>query len=530
MSSFLSSIIDQAQNAVQSSPLANKLPLGHHRPTSPGVQGTNTTGPPSSDTRKSSPFTALGHQFRTLKEHYGDSTPYQRMITTSKGIIIDYDNVGKDSKANSKELYMWGQTETDDLKDVTDRLAYFQFVQGSLADSLAKKLDAARLPLKNLRDKEDALTVRRNIRNNYEQTIAKLETSRGNEKKINELEELLKRANAEDEPLEKDIVILERRAIKDSEHAKWEAIREYGEKLVILAQASEQVLQVLPSLPPSAARKYEGAHETAAIRAAVQKTLDDWKPGHVDFPVQHAAVDLNRSDTKSFGETHADELSTISRDDNPAPHPLTPKHTGGTTLHDAPVPSPVPVPTKTQTTSPKPATSLAVSSPPLQPESLNLAPAPLPTPTITPSATTISHTSGSDPIDTPAKLPQVTPTVAETGVPKSAGPGGPGPASGSLLEAKAEHGSQGNVPGHTADPTSKPYESAEDEKKRLERERILNQGPSTPAPKLETAEEEKKRLEREEREKLLASGSNTDPAPGEGKPNESDELPPYKEF
>jgi hypothetical protein len=109
---------------------------------------------------------------------------------------------------------------------VTDRLAYFQFVQGSLADSLAKKLDAARLPLKSLRDKEDALAARRTIRNNYEQQVAKLEMSSGNEKKINDLEELLKRANVEDEPLEKEVQILERKAIKDSEHAKWEAIRE----------------------------------------------------------------------------------------------------------------------------------------------------------------------------------------------------------------------------------------------------------------------------------------------------------------
>jgi hypothetical protein len=40
------------------------------------------------------------------------------------------------------------------------------------------------------------------------------------------LEELLKRARVEDEPLEKEVQILERKAIKDSELAKWEAIRE----------------------------------------------------------------------------------------------------------------------------------------------------------------------------------------------------------------------------------------------------------------------------------------------------------------
>lgn len=64
------------------------------------------------------------------------------------------------------------------------------------------------------------------MRNNYEQTIAKLETSGGNQKKIRELEELLGRARVEDDPLEKEILILERKAIGDSERAKWEAIRE----------------------------------------------------------------------------------------------------------------------------------------------------------------------------------------------------------------------------------------------------------------------------------------------------------------
>ena len=117
MPNFLSSFIDQAQNAVQSSPLANKIPLGHHRPGSPGVQNTNTTGSSGSTTHKSSTLAAINHQFRTLKQQYVDSTPYQRLITASKGVVMDYDNVAKDTKAGSKELYVWGQTETEDLKD-----------------------------------------------------------------------------------------------------------------------------------------------------------------------------------------------------------------------------------------------------------------------------------------------------------------------------------------------------------------------------------------------------------------------------
>lgn len=30
---------------------------------------------------------------------------------------MDYDSVSRDAQAHSKELYTWGQTETDDLKD-----------------------------------------------------------------------------------------------------------------------------------------------------------------------------------------------------------------------------------------------------------------------------------------------------------------------------------------------------------------------------------------------------------------------------
>lgn len=290
----------------------------------------------------------------------------------------------------------------------------------------------------------------------------------------------------------------------------------------------------MPSLPPSSTRRYEGTQETAAIRVALQKSLDNWKPGHTEFPVQHGVVDLDRSDTKSFGETHASELSSIGHD-SPAPRPSTPNRSSGTSLYDPPVPAPVPVPAKTQITFPKPATSPTVSSPPLRAGSLNLAPAELPPPTITPSnVIPVPHTGGSDPIDTPTKLPQLTPTVAETGVPKSAGPDGPGPASGSLLEVKAEHDSYESTPGHTIGTTSKPHESAEDEKRRLEREereRVLKQGSSTQVPKFETAEEEKQRLERAERERLLAGGNDAGPASNSGKPDENgDELPPYKEF
>ena len=136
---------------------------------------------------------------------------------------------------------------------------------------------------------------------------------------------------------------------------------------------------------------------------------------------------------------------------------------------------------------------------------------------------------------TAGSIPTNTPTVAETGVPVSAGKEGPGPASGSLAgghkrtqstasgppgpgygEAAPSYGGV-EIPKYGLSDSGQPvrYESADEEKQRLqkeERDSIL-QGSTqqssgatsssvasayTPP---ESAEDEKKRLEREERER-----------------------------
>jgi hypothetical protein len=184
------------------------------------------------------------------------ASPVQKIITTEKGIAIDFDGVSRDSKTQSKELYTWGQGEAADLKDgmlvniiklpllnrsicfmiaVTDRLAYLNFVQGSLANTLAIKLDTARAPFKALRDAENALTPRRNIRAGIALQISRLEhdQQKGFEKRLADAREQLRKAEAEDEAKEKQVEILKRRAVKESEQMKWDAIREVGFLLYI---------------------------------------------------------------------------------------------------------------------------------------------------------------------------------------------------------------------------------------------------------------------------------------------------------
>ena len=79
-----------------------------------------------------------------------------------------------------------------------------------------------------MRDAETNLQPKRNIRIGIQTAIGRLESEqvKGNDKKIAELREALRKAEAEDEALEKELELLKRKALRESEQIKWDALRE----------------------------------------------------------------------------------------------------------------------------------------------------------------------------------------------------------------------------------------------------------------------------------------------------------------
>jgi hypothetical protein len=169
----------------------------------------------------------------------------QKIITAEKGVALDVESLSRDSQVQSKELYHWGQKEGSDVKDgrysnhgafvcshrfaiASDRLAFLNYTAGSLAKTLSTKLNTARAPFKELRDFEGPLLQKRNIRNGMELQISRVENSRekGYEKHLAELKGQLAKAEYDDEPLEKQHEILLRKALKESERQKFQALRE----------------------------------------------------------------------------------------------------------------------------------------------------------------------------------------------------------------------------------------------------------------------------------------------------------------
>jgi len=132
----LASFADKAQSAINASPLAGHLPANlSSRPTSPDaainhlpmmllrkavINHTHSTqfsinfALCSSSMRKlaSTPLCDISQLILSRS-----TSPVQKVITAEKGVAIDFDSVSRDSKAQSKELYTWGQSEAEDLKD-----------------------------------------------------------------------------------------------------------------------------------------------------------------------------------------------------------------------------------------------------------------------------------------------------------------------------------------------------------------------------------------------------------------------------
>ncbi|KAG9017061.1 hypothetical protein FRB90_001956 [Tulasnella sp. 427] len=527
----------------------------HGNPTTGGGPAASADLP---DGKGGRPFIveSLTHQLKALHNQYAPQGPaevrnLQVLITNAKGVALDYQGLGRDTKSLSKDFYLWGQEEEEDIKDVTDRLAYLNFVQGSLIGVLSDRLDEARAPLKKLREAQAGLSPRRAQRTSIESQIRAIETNPnskpGGEARVKELQDSLSKHTADDAPLEREVDELRRKAIKESEEMKWQAFREFGEKVLLLSQASAQIIAQLPVTAPTSTNPYNGQARTAATRTALQTAIDNWKPGVITMPNSVAPAEVDR---RSFGESHASELSRVSSfresskpEQNVGPiQPESHSTTGPaaaqpqpTTLSAVPSPSSGPVNPAQLNNSPAIIPASSTSGP------SGATPAKLETPSVTsPVANTDAHTASVTPPG---------PTVAETGIPVTST--GAGPASGSLTKEALHGPSSSTVPSYDQPPSSSApgwgvggfrsdvstHESAEDEKKRLEREereRLLagytvNSAPppaDQPAP-YESAEEEKKRLEREEREKLLRGEGGPPNQPGDKPPPPSGPPPSY---
>ena len=114
----------------------------------------------------------------------------------------------------------------------------FESVYGTSVDCSPR----SRTAWKHVRDAEAGLVPRRTIQQNFKSEIARIRAGppsggrNGNlDAKLHQLEDQLKKAESDDAPLERELDLLKRAAVKESEAIKWKAFRDVSEDYSRLA-------------------------------------------------------------------------------------------------------------------------------------------------------------------------------------------------------------------------------------------------------------------------------------------------------
>ncbi|GAA5823092.1 hypothetical protein JCM10212_005718 [Sporobolomyces blumeae] len=402
-------------------------------------------------------FNALRQQTTPLLYRQGETLQLQLYIKSVRNVGTDLAALARDSSVASKNLFLWAKDDPGaDIVDIFDRAAFLQFKTSEIEQAAAAKVEEARVLLKDIRNFENDLSNRRKNRANLDTKLQKERDkhSKGkNTEQIHELSTELAQADAEIKTFEESFEALKRQKLHESFSIQMQAQKELGEKLAIVAGYGELLIQGMET--DGISNDYHGKDRTASIKADLEESLLSWQPSSVPT-LSNRGSSLQHSDTRSFGATHADQLSQLGDDDAqshgapshaithgqslhpshsaplhfvpPLPSiPATPGDPAAESAHRRPVP-PIPVhqsPFEHSSSS----SSFHTAEPGRSPSShgLNLSPTPQ---DLGAGFSPPPHATGGFPVpQPPAGVSPPQPTVAETGAPKL---GTGGPSSGTL--------------------------------------------------------------------------------------------------
>ncbi|BGP33122.1 lipid-binding protein [Rhodotorula toruloides] len=255
-----------------------------------------------------------------------ETLPLQLTIKALSGVRNDTQSLARETQAYSKQLYVWTKQEEDERVRVGgDRAAWCVWKAGECEKEFAERIEQARVELKDIRNFENDLVPRRRAHSALTSKLASTSkelsslspsSSPSTRQKLSDsaskLESDLATLTAENSEYEQSLALLKRETLSASLGAQFEALRELGEKLAMAGKWGEALAREM-------GRGEEGGMEEVAVRvkAGLEEELRGWTKGEVPALGAGASTKddtaslLSRSDTRSFGDSHAAELSSL---------------------------------------------------------------------------------------------------------------------------------------------------------------------------------------------------------------------------
>ncbi|KWU42797.1 hypothetical protein RHOSPDRAFT_35637 [Rhodotorula sp. JG-1b] len=287
-------------------------------------------------TDKLPPVSSLPHLARQQgvkldPRQHQETLQLQLLIKSLSGVAHDQTSLARQQQQYSKDLFLWSKDDRgDDIVDICDRLAYLAFKSGEVEQAAAKKMEESRIVLKDIRNFENDLVPRRRNQHNLATRIATLQkevaaaTSKKSDRKyedqIVKLQAELQAVAAENLTFETSFSVLKRTKLHEAFSLQFEAQKELGEKLALIGGYGELLLQGMET--DGTGPDYSGKERTARVKAELEEALKNWSPSPMPQLNAHddgsSSALLDRSDTRSFGDTHASVLGDDTRSETSA--------------------------------------------------------------------------------------------------------------------------------------------------------------------------------------------------------------------
>lgn len=239
--------------------------------------------PPKSSTKSRFFFRgSLSHAFR--KSTAGALSPelskkLAQLIKMEKNLMRSIEITAKERKDVAKQLSFWGESNDDDISDITDKLGVLIYEIGELESQFIDRYDQYRITLKSIRDIECSVQPSRDRKQRIADHIAYLKYKDPYSTKITILEQELVRAEAESLVAEAQLSNITRNKLKTAFSYLFDSIREHSEKIALIAGYGKALLELLdetPVTPGETRPAYDGYEASKQIIIDAENALATW--------------------------------------------------------------------------------------------------------------------------------------------------------------------------------------------------------------------------------------------------------------
>ncbi|RIA84553.1 Eisosome component PIL1-domain-containing protein [Glomus cerebriforme] len=241
-----------------------------------------------------------------------DTKHLSKLLTAERGVWNALSTLTYEQSEAAKYLNIWGKSEDVDLSDITEKFSLLITKLSETEGVLADRYSQYRGHLKDIRGREEAMKDQRLKKETLWNKIEKEERKASHSKHSETAEQKLKDLHKELEKIEKE-TIAEETALQDFKRQKLrtalllqlDALLEFGEKVIIIANYSMDIVEQIPieTTSPGEPRKtYTGQGKTSQAISDASTSLSTWTPKSrsknlvpVNVPIATSDIDLPSS-------------------------------------------------------------------------------------------------------------------------------------------------------------------------------------------------------------------------------------------